>query len=353
MNILIIKPSSLGDIIQADPTVVVLKKMFPASRISWLVFDRWADIPALFPDVDETMIWRRGGGIVEYARVIRAVRRKKFDVVIDLQGLLRSALIARLSGAKKVIGVPGMKEGSWLLVKEAAPEWRSFNAVWRSLETVRHAIVPDGTPAADDESVVDMNDLRKMFHLAVPAAAQEDAAHLLKKKGVGKKDAVIGIVPTARGKGKQWPSLSYVHLIEMLQKSHPHIKIVLLDSEASTLRIRPSENIIDLGGELTLHQLAAVLQRCAVAVGGDTGPMHLAAALGIPVVVMFGGSDVAETAPVSPAATILKKEFSCSPCRGKIVCKAKGKGRRKDEVFPCLDAISPEEVLAAVNKWIQ
>ncbi|MGA2090511.1 MAG: glycosyltransferase family 9 protein [Endomicrobiales bacterium] len=353
MNILIIKPSSLGDIIQANPTIVALKRAFPSSRISWLVFDRWAEIISLFTDVDECVIWRRDGGVKEYTRVIREVRRKKFDVVIDLQGLLRSAMIARLSGAKTMIGVPGMKEGSWLLIKEAAPAWRSFNAVWRSLETVRHVHVPGEPSVHDDVADVDMHDLRKIFHLSVPGAAREEVSRLLRKHKVGKHDAIIAIVPTARGKGKQWSVRSYNHFIEMIRKKHPLIKIVLLDTVPSTLTYVQSDNIIDFGGKLTLHQLAAVLSLCKVAVGADTGPMHLAAALGTPVVMMFGGSDSTETAPVSPVATILKKEFSCAPCRGKTGCVKKVKDKNAGEKYPCLEAISPGEVFKAVEKWIQ
>ncbi|MCX5779121.1 MAG: glycosyltransferase family 9 protein [Elusimicrobia bacterium] len=352
MNILIIKPSSMGDIIQANPTAVAIKKIFPDSRVSWLVFDMWSAIPALFPDVDEIIVWRRKGGIREYLRVIREVRKKSFDIVIDLQGLLRSAVIARFSGAPTVIGVPGMKEGSWMLVKESAPAWRSFNAVWRSLETVRHAAAPGGISTIDDVGVVDMNDLRKIFHIEVPVTAQEEVASLLRERGIGSSDAVIGIVPTARGKAKQWPSSSYVALIEMLQKKHVHVKIVLLDSAATALTYPLSNAVIDLGGVLTLHQLAAVLRRCSVVVGGDTGPMHLAAALGMPVVMMFGGSDVAETAPLSPLATILNKEFPCSPCRGAADCRVKGKKSKKKEHYPCLEAITPREVFEAIEKWI-
>lgn len=353
MNVLIIKPSSFGDVVQADPTAVVLKRLAPDCRISWLVFDRWADIVNLFADVDETIVWRRGGGLLEYLRVILAVRRRKFDLVIDLQGLMRSALIARLSGAKTVVGVPGMKEASWFFVREAAPAWRSFNAVWRSLETLRHAGIPGACTETGDIRGIDMQDLRTIFRITVPDAARRQAAALLSAEGISDTDVVVGIVPSARGRGKQWPSASYARLIETLRHEHPSLKFVLLDSAASTLRFPAHAGIVDMGGMLTLHQLAAVLARCRVVVGGDTGPVHLAAALGVPVVVLFGGSDVSETAPVSPAATILKKEFSCSPCRGKTPCLTRASRKKQDRQYPCLDAITPSEAADAVTKWIQ
>lgn len=353
MNILIIKPSSFGDIVQADPTAVVLKRLLPDCRISWLVFDRWAAIVQMFPDVDETIVWRRGGGPLEYLRVIRAVRRKSFDLVIDLQGLLRSALIARLAGAKTIVGVPGMKEASWVFVREAAPAWRSFNAVWRSLETLRHAGITGACTEAGDIRGIDMQDLRTIFRVTVPDAARRQAAGLLSAEGISDTDSIVGIVPSARGRGKQWAPASYTRLIDMIHGERPSVKFVLLDSAASVLRFPAHAGIADLGGMLTLPQLAAVLSRCRVVIGGDTGPMHLAAALGVPVVVLFGGSDVSETAPVSPAATILRKEFPCSPCRGRTPCLTRAARKKQDRRYPCLDAISPAEAAAAVIKWIQ
>jgi len=137
MKILIIKPSSFGDIIQANPALTAFRELYPDAQISWLVFDVWADIIDFFPDLNKKIVWKKGGGINEYLRVIREVRKQNFDLVIDLQGLLRTALIAFLSGARRKLGVPGMKEMSWLLIKEVYPEKRALNAAYRSLEPLK------------------------------------------------------------------------------------------------------------------------------------------------------------------------------------------------------------------------
>lgn len=133
MKILIIKPSSFGDIIQSDPALVALRDVYPEAEISWLVFDVWSDIIDLFPEVNRKIIWKKDGGLKEYFRVINEIKKEKYDLLIDLQGLLRTAVIARLSGAKEILGVPGLKEMSWFLIKEVNPEKRSENAVLRFL----------------------------------------------------------------------------------------------------------------------------------------------------------------------------------------------------------------------------
>jgi ADP-heptose:LPS heptosyltransferase len=126
----------------------------------------------------------------------------------------------------------------------------------------------------------------------------------------------------------------------MLKQSEA-IKIVVLGSKGSSFGMSDNR-IIDLCGKTTMHELAAVLSYCSVVAGGDTGPIQLASSLGIPVVVMFGGSDVDETAPKGKVS-ILKKDYKCSPCRTSPKCND----------YPCLSDIRPMEVLSEIKKWIQ
>jgi lipopolysaccharide heptosyltransferase I len=323
MKILIIKPSSLGDIIQSNPTLVVLKEAYPDAAITWLVFDAFADILPLFADLDRIMVWNKKGGMKEYLRVMGAIRKERFDLVIDLQGLARTAVLAFLSGAAKKIGVPGMKELSWILVKQAFPESRGLNAAARALETVRY--LTGKKPGC-------------AFNLRIPAAIEEYAREILARHKATGRERVVALIPMARGSHKVWPAEHYRELVGLLIEDAPDTKIFILGALEDVRRIRHSA-AIDISGRTSLQQMAGILSKCDVVIGGDTGPVHLASALGVPLIAVFGGSDVRETSPIAANAVILKKDFPCSPCRGHATCND----------MACLSAITAQEVFAAAK----
>jgi lipopolysaccharide heptosyltransferase II len=323
MKILIIKPSSFGDIIQANPVLPALLQNYPKARIYWLVFKAWEETLDLFPDIAGKIVWDKKAGIREYFRVISEVRKEKFDIVVDLQGLARTALIARMSGAHKVIGVPGMKEFSSILVKETFPQSAKINATKRNLETVRYLTGKTFDP---------------VFNIKIPQASVNEARELLAKNGVQNKEEFIVFVPAARGAAKTWPAGYYYELAAKLQNK----KIMVLGAEGDG-KLLKNEKIIDLSGKTNIKVLAAILSLSKAVVGGDTGPLHLSAALGVPSVMIFGGSDVDETSPVSPVVKVISRRLPCSPCRGKPSC----------EDHQCLTGIKPEEVMSALDEILK
>lgn len=324
-KILVIKPSSFGDIIQANPVIGALKKAFPGCSVTWLAADKWSGALDLFSGLDGRIIWNRDS-LKGYFDAVSAVRKARFDAVIDLQGLARSAFMAFLSGAKYVVGVPGMKELSWLLVREPFPESRGMNAARRNLEPVRFMAPGEYKP---------------VFDLSVPPGAEAEAARLLEQHGAAGGGMLIGLVPDVRGRSKQWPLEYYTELSRLIRSEIRDSRILVFGSK-SVFKLPEGGTVIDLRGKTTIPVMAALMKRCKAVAGGDTGPVHLAAALGVPVVVMWGGSDAEETAPVSPKATILRKKYECAPCRTKPTCKD----------YPCLRDIKPEEALEAIKKWI-
>lgn len=327
MKILIIKPSSFGDIIQANPALTAFRELYPDAQISWLVFDVWADIIDFFPDLNKKIVWKKGGGINEYLRVIREVRKQNFDLVIDLQGLLRTALIAFLSGARRKLGVPGMKEMSWLLIKEVYPEKRALNAAYRSLEPLK---------------LISGKTFEPKFNIRVDDVSAAVADGILKKENISLSNKLVAIVPSARGRAKQWPVEYFKKLISLLVSVSKNRRVIILGNK-NTFGLYSGMGVMDFSGRTTLKNLAALLKKCSVVIGLDTGPVHLAAAMEVPTIALFGGSDINETAPVSKNAVIIKKDFKCSPCRGRMSCRD----------ADCLRAISPEEVFEEAKKWIK
>ena len=321
MKILIIKPSSFGDIVQANPVATALKQSFPDCSICWLVFDKFATVIELFTNIDNKVIWNRSGGLKDFFSVASKLRKMNFDIVIDLQGLFRTALLARLSGAKRIVGVPGMKELSWLLVNEVFSESAKLNAVIRNLETVRFLT-------------------GKKFHPEFKIALKDDTVKLCKEKfSFLKGDSeqkIIGVVASARGVGKEWNLNNYTAVISSLINKYQNIKIILLGLD-NKLTFE-NDKVINFQRKTTISELAYLLKECSLVLGGDTGPMHLASALGLKVVMLFGSSDVNETAPIANNAVILHKILPCSPCRGRAKCND----------LKCINDITSKEVLSVI-----
>ena len=136
-KILIIKPSGIGDIVHSLPVIYGLKKLYPDVKIDWLVFSKFAKILHNIPQVDELIQWDRQGGLKEYREVIKLVRSEKYDLLIDLQGLMRTAIVSYFSGAKKRIAVSLLREFAWLLEKPVEKFDKCLHAVDRNYGVVK------------------------------------------------------------------------------------------------------------------------------------------------------------------------------------------------------------------------
>jgi ADP-heptose:LPS heptosyltransferase len=309
MKILIIKPSSFGDIIQALPCANALKQAYPGCQINWVVFKTWQDIPKLCLDIDEVIVWDRQNGIVGFFEVLNKVRQIVYDLVIDLQGLLRSALLAKFAKSKIKIGVPGMKEFSNFLIKEVYPKKSDINATLRNIEPVKFLTGNSYQPNVNIKIV-------------------SDSDKLLMDNGVSKD--FIAFLPFARGKGKNWGIDNYHKLVSLVKDKFFDMQIVVLGSNSDFGKIE-SKEVIDLCGRTSIDELAGVLSKSKAAVGADTGPMHLAAILNVPAVFIFGCSDINETAPyLGKFSLLINKED-------------------KDNI----NAIKPENVFLEIEKWIK
>ncbi|MDR3244488.1 MAG: glycosyltransferase family 9 protein [Elusimicrobiota bacterium] len=291
-KILIIKPSSFGDIIQALPCANALKQIYPDCRITWVVFKHWSAILKLCPDIDEIIEWDRKGGISAFVKTLKFIRKTNFDLIIDLQGLLRSAFLARFAKGKLKIGMPGMREGSGILIKEAYPESAKINASLRNLEPVRF---------------ISGKSFKPRVNIEINSSLSAFANLLLSKNKISKK--FISLIPFARGKGKDWSVENYISLISLINKKYPKTDIVVLGLQKDYGRFLANNKVIDLCGQTDLLLLAAILSKSQAAIGADTGSMHLACVLNIPSVFIFGNSDIIETSPkIGRFSLLLNKE---------------------------------------------
>lgn len=323
MKILIVKPSSFGDIIQASPILQAIKSKWKDSLVDWLVFTQWKQVVELFSNVNDIKCWDRKGGIKAFFKVLKECNKEKYDLVIDLQGLLRTAIFCRLLKAKQKIGVSGMKELSWLFLKEPYRRDKNENAVIRNLNSLSYITKDKYVPCFD----IKINEL---------------PYDILNKYAIKKEDRIIVFIPFSRGKTKTWNINNYVTLAEKIKFTDNNIKIIILGSQKDYGKIK-SDNIIDLCGQTNIKELAQILSISDIAIGADTGAMHLANAIGIKNIFIFGGSDIKETAPYGSNAKVITANLSCSPCRGKC----------KFENEKCLDQIKPDKVFESVKEWIK
>ncbi len=321
MKILIVKPSSFGDIIQANPILQAIKIQWPVSRIDWLVFKQWEQVVQLFPNVDNIKIWDRKGGIKAFFDIIKDCNKENYDIVIDLQGLLRTAIFTRLLKAKQKIGVSGMKEFSWLLVKEPYKADPKLNAVLRNLKSLTYIT-------------------GRQYPVEFKISCQKEN-NILERYQIKNDDRIIAFIPFSRGKTKNWNKQYYLKLAEMIKK-HNDVKIIALGSKDDYGKLN-SEYILDLCGRTDMAELANILKKCICVIGSDTGAMHLANAIGTNSLFIFGGSDINETAPYGNNSIVLSAGLSCSPCRGKC----------KYSIERCLEEIKPKMAFESIQKWIK
>jgi lipopolysaccharide heptosyltransferase I len=311
MRILIIKPSSLGDVVHALPAVNLIRRRFPDARISWLIKDSLISLLKKCPVIDERIKFRRDD-YAKFPTLLWRLRRERFDVVIDLQGLFRSGLMAGATRAPRRIGLADAREGAQWFYNEIIPVPRA-HAVDRYLLAAKHL----GCETAPIE-----------FPLGIPTQMPTEG--------------LIAVNPSARWKTKLWGDDKFAELVRQL----PSKRVVLTGSVADRLRCNfIAQDRRNVAGGTDLYELAELYSRCSVVITNDSGPMHIAAAVGTPVVAIFGPTDPALTGPYGKQHVVLRSGIPCSPCM-KDHCTHTPR-------MECMQKVTVEQVLAAVKPFIE
>jgi len=321
---LIIKPSSMGDIVQALPVLTALAESHPEAHVSWLVARPFAALLEGHPRLHEVIVFdrhrfsRAGKSVsatLEFLGFLKSLRQRRFTTVLDLQGLFRSGLFALSTGAPNRIGFASARELAPLFyTAEVALPHPEMHAVDRYLAVARH--VGAGEPQATD-------------HLPVSAEARRAARHRLEEAGLEPGAPYAAICAYARWETKQWPAERFAHVIGRIGADLGARSVLVGGAEARDLgrtlsqsTARPVESPvvlatgrpIDLTGQTTLKELVAVIAEAHVMVTNDSGPMHIAAAVGTPVVAIFGPTSPRRTGPYGRGHRVLTGRAPCSPC---------------------------------------
>jgi len=321
-RILLIKPSSLGDVVHALPVLAALRKAYPAAHLAWLVSTSFAPLLAGHPLLDEVIPFdRRHYGrmlrslhsAADFLGFCRGLRRRRFDLVIDLQGLFRSGFLAWVSGAPARVGPRAAREGGALFyslrVDEPPPRADSrsdtgdVHAVERNLHIARALGLDVSVPA---------------FPLALRADELVSADAKLTQAAGQPLPRFIAALPGARWASKRWPATHWAALLDALHAAGLPPTVLLGGpderGEADAIIAATRAPLVDLVGRTSLRELTAVLARAALVVCMDSGPMHIAAALTRPLVALFGPTNPGRTGPYSDTAHVVRLALPCSPC---------------------------------------
>ena len=358
MKILILKPSSLGDVIQALPVLRLLKRHLPAAEIFWWIDSNLAPLFEGDPDLAgvvrfERRRWAAPRHWPEMLRSIRWMRAQNFDWVIDLQCLARSAAFAWLANGKFLIGLDEVREGArgFYDVAVRRPSFHTHAVDWY-LAVLPRLDVPVHTnfqwlperPAAAAEV--------KRKWLAEPSVGVQASAcpdGTLKRELQPQGARWIALQPGARWSNKRWPAEHFAELVRLLAEKFSEARFAILgvagDKPLGEIISRAAPTrCLDLCGETSLPEMVEWLRRCELMVTNDTGPMHAAAALGKPMVALFGPTEPRRTGPYGQLESVLRLDLPCSPCM-KSHCVY-------EKPNECLKALTPAMVFERVQKQL-
>ena len=313
MKILILKPSSLGDVIHALPVLRLLKLHYPHSKIFWWIDSALAPLLDGDPDLAgvirfERKRWSKPRFWPEMVRSVLHLRAQEFDLVIDLQCLARSGAFAWLARGKFLIGLDEVREGARGFYDLAAPrkEYLTHAVDWYL------AVLPLlGVP------------VHKQFHWL---PARKEVSDALEKKWFGadskfqtQNAKLILLQPGARWVNKRWPAEHFSELVRLWAKKFPGTRFAVLGGKedlalAEKISATAPENILNLCGETSLPEMIEWVRRGDLLVTNDTGPMHVAAALGKPLVALFGPTEPRRTGPYGQLQNVLRLALPCAPC---------------------------------------
>jgi lipopolysaccharide heptosyltransferase I len=363
-RILLIKPSAVGDVIHTVPVLVKLRARYPTARIDWLLTPSIAELirhhPALsnvvlFARHEYARCWRSWSATANLGKFLLALRQARYDLVIDLHGQFRSALLTLVSGArvrigfdrprKEARGVPprlpaeayrhgwtGSREGAWIAYSHRIPiPTLDVHAVDRYLWLGR-LLGLDGGPAD--------------FRLTVPPEAANHIEKLLHHHGLQGKPLAV-LVPGTLWETKHWHLEGFSQVARHLTATG---RVVVL---AGSAKERPRCQAVaaacpaacDLSGQTTLSELAALIQRAAICVTNDSGSMHLTVALGKPVVSVFGPTDPLWIGPYGRPDAVLQARMPCSPCYLR-------KLRSCPNGHACMEEVRASQVIERVERTV-
>lgn len=361
-NILLIKMSSLGDVIHALPFVAVLRQHFPKARITWLVHPQFAAFLPEPPLVDQVLYFDKVkfkklgvAGKYRYFQEMRTLlRAQKFDLVIDLQGLFKSAVLAYLTGCQTRIGYCEMREGSGLISKAITGSHAKDHVIERYLDVARYlgcAVDSIDFPMPDlsrewqqvREKLKAAGLRLKNIPSSVTAGFVGKGEAKLRQPG-GEDENYVVIVPGARWRTKIYPAEHFAKLAQLVLEEGTAVVLAgSRDDEALGKKIAAlTPGVFNLIGQTSLRELGALIAHCKFYFSADTGPLFIATAFKKPLVAVYGPTRPERTGPYGFAgATVLVAQLPCAGCLQKTC-----------DHWECMASVKPEQLWAVYKEKV-
>lgn len=327
-KILLIRLSSLGDIVLTTPAIRAIRAHYPNAYIAMLVAKQSADVLRQNPHLNEIIQFNRSAkdkDTGEMLRILRIIRQRKFALIFDFQRKLRTELLMYLSGASERVG-------KGVLCTLRVPEQGDKHATEHYFDLLHAA----GIPAED-------------LHLEMFLSNTEraDACYTFEDAGISEMRLKVGVFPGAGWKLREWMPERFAAIGDRLVE-HYDAQVIIFGGPKEGELVHKVNNLmqypsISFAGNLQIRQLAACIEKCDLFLSNDTGPMHLAAAVGTPTVALFGPGNHKRFQPIGDFHTIIRHDVPCSPCK-------QFTNRCKNNI--CMKGITIDEVWNTISRTI-
>ena len=328
-SILIILMGSLGDVARGLGLISHIKSQRPKSRITWLVEPKCAELVGLHPQIDNIIIFKRKWSIIAVWDLVQQLRKEHFDITLDLQRHLKSGFFALLSNGTQRIGFhrKNAKESNWIFNNE------HIDYFSEKLPKLQHYFKFLGHLGFPEPSDVDFGFSQFQARQYLPNGLSE------------LRHPLVAVLLGSRWESKNWFVDGYIQLVQRIVATADLQVALIGDRSQAADAQKISENVknkevMNLVGKTSLAELTAVLKLAAAAIGPDSGPGHLAAAVGTPYVALFGPTSPERTAPYGCEHLVVQANLNCIPCY---------KRQCPEQTKQCMHSISADEIMGKLS----
>ncbi len=335
-RILIIRTDRIGDVVLSTPVIKAVRQKYPQAYLAMMVSAVAGDIVAGNPYLDEVVLLdkrSRDRGLLGALRISRRIKREKFDLAIVLHPTIRAHLLSFLAGIPQRIGYD--RKWAFLLTQKIAH---------KKQEGLRH----ESDYNFDLVRQLGIDGQNKEFYVPIKPGAESWLSQLLERSGIKQEDRLLCVHPGASCLSKIWPAERFALVADSLADEYGFKPVIVAGSsdaaQAATVERAMRHNVLNLAGRTSLAQLASVLKRSSIFISNDSGPVHIACALGVPVVSIFGrdqkGLSPRRWGPCAENGIYVHKGGGCLPCLAHECANG----------FKCLKNITVDDVLEAARK---
>ncbi|UCD84699.1 MAG: lipopolysaccharide heptosyltransferase II [Deltaproteobacteria bacterium] len=338
-KILIVQTAFIGDIVLTTPLIKAVKEIYPRAKLSFLTTPKGKELVEDIEELDEIIAYDKkeeDKGIIGLIKLVRAIRARGFDLSLTPHQSYRTALLLFLADIPIRIGY---KESSFSFLYNRKVHWNpKIHQVERAMLLL--------------EALGEGRKNSRNPYLNLSPVVEQEAQVILEQAGIKKSDLVVGVSPGSVWATKRWIPEGYGELITQLNSIYGAKVLILGGPEdrevVKEVMFHCEVKPINLTEQSSLKQLVALIDRCELFVGNDSGPMHIAVARGVPVIAIFGPTTPElGFSPYSTDSLVIQQELDCRPCG------LHGSRRCPEKHFKCMSSIPAEEVLEAAGKFLR